>query len=246
MASKRHVIVGAGTGGLNAITTIREIDHGASEVVLVSVERPYSRMVLPYYLARDITESHVFTANPSRLAQLKVTPHIGRRAASLDTKANKLTLDNDTVIEYDDLLIATGSSPVRAPVPGADSPGVHSFWTLDQARDVLKGITPGSSVAMVGAGFIAFTILNSIVKLGAKLHIVEIASQILPRMVDQTGAEIVESWLTRHGVEVRTGAHLQSIEAANGRKRLRFQESSDLEADVVIMATGIRPNLEWL
>jgi NAD(P)H-nitrite reductase large subunit len=246
MASKRHVIVGAGTGGLNAITTIREIDHGASEVVLVSAERPYSRMVLPYYLARDIAESHVFTANPSRLAQLKVTSHIGRRAASLDTKASKLTLDNDTVIEYDDLLIATGSSPVRAPVPGADSPGVHSFWTLDQARDVLKGITPGSAVAMVGAGFISFTILNSIVKLGAKLHIVEIAPQILPRMVDQVGAEIVENWLTRHGVDVRTSAHLQSIEAANGRKRLRFQESGDLEADVVIMATGIRPNLEWL
>jgi NAD(P)H-nitrite reductase large subunit len=246
MASRRHVIIGAGTAGLNAITTIREIDHGASEIVLVSAERPYSRMVLPYYLARDITESHVFTANPSRLAQLKVTAQIGRRAASLDTAANQLTLDNGTVVEYDDLLIATGSSPVRAAVPGADSPGVHSFWTLDQARDVLKGITPGSSVVMVGAGFIAFTILNSIVKLGAKLSIVEIAPQILPRMIDQTGAEIVESWLQRHGVEVRTGAHLQSIDAANGRMRLRFQESGDLEADVVIMATGIRPNLGWL
>jgi NAD(P)H-nitrite reductase large subunit len=246
MASKRHVIVGAGTAGLNAITTIREIDHGVSEIVLVSAERPYSRMVLPYYLARDIAESHVFTANPSRLAQLKVTPHIGRRAASLDTQANQLTLDNGTVIDYDDLLIATGSSPVRAPVPGADGPGVHSFWTLEQARDVLKDITPGSAVTMVGAGFIAFTILNSIVKLGAKLTIVEIAPQILPRMIDQTGAEIVESWLRNHGVEVRTGAHLQAIEAANGHKRLRFQESGDLEADVVIMATGIRPNLEWL
>jgi NAD(P)H-nitrite reductase large subunit len=246
MATKRHVIVGGGTAGMNAITTIREIDHGASEVVLVADERPYSRMVLPYFLARDITESHVFTANPSRLAQLKVTPHLGRRAASLDTAANALTLDNGTVLEYDDLLIATGSSPVRAPVPGADGAAVHSFWTLDQARDVLKGITAGTQVAMVGAGFIAFTILNSILKLGAKLHIVEIAPQILPRMIDRTGAEIVEGWLKRHGVEVRTAAQLQAIEDVDGRKRLRFQGSGDLEADLVIMATGIRPNLEWL
>jgi NAD(P)H-nitrite reductase large subunit len=246
MASKRHVIVGGGTAGLNAITTIREIDHGASEIVLVSAERPYSRMVLPYYLARDIAESHVFTANPSRLAQLKVTSHLGRRAARLDTKANTLTLDNDAVIDYDDLLIATGSSAVRAPVPGADGAGVHSFWTLDQARDVLKGITAGTQVVMVGAGFIAFTILNSILKLGAKLSIVEIAPQILPRMVDRTGAEIVEGWLKRHGVEVRTGAHLQSIDDVGGRKQLRFQESGDLQADLVIMATGIRSNLEWL
>jgi NAD(P)H-nitrite reductase large subunit len=246
MASKRHVIVGGGTAGLNAITTIREIDHGASEILLVSAERPYSRMVLPYYLARDITESHVFTANPSRLAQLKVTPHLGRRAAGLDTKAQQLTLDNDTVVDYDDLLIATGSAAVRAPVSGADGAGVHSFWTLDQAREVLKGITAGTQVVMVGAGFIAFTILNSILKLGAKLSIVEIAPQILPRMIDPIGAGIVEAWLQRHAVEVRTGAHLQAIEAVDGRKRLRFQEAGDLQADLVMMATGIRPNLEWL
>jgi len=246
MASKRHVIVGGGTAGLNAITTIREIDHGASEIVLVSAERPYSRMVLPYFLARDISESHVFTASPSRLTQLKVTPHLGRRAVRLDTTANQLTLDNDTIIDYDDLLIATGSAAVRAPVSGADGAAVHSFWTLDQARDVLKGVTAGTQVVMVGAGFIAFTILNSILKLGAKLSIVEIAPQILPRMIDRTGAEIVEGWLKRHGVEVRTGAHLQAIEDVNGRKRLRFQQSGDLEADLVIMATGIRPNLDWL
>jgi NAD(P)H-nitrite reductase large subunit len=246
MASKRHIIVGGGTAGMNAITTIREIDRGASEVMLVSVERPYSRMVLPYYLARDISESHVFTANPSRLAQLKVTPHLGRRAASLDTKAQQVTLDNGTSLEYDDLLIATGSSAVRAPVPGADGAGVHSFWTLDQARAVLSGITAGTRVVMVGAGFIAFTILNSLLKLGAKLSIVEIAPQILPRMIDRTGAEIVEGWLKRHGVDVRTGAHLQAVEDIGGHKRLRFQESGELEADLIIMATGIRTNLDWL
>jgi NAD(P)H-nitrite reductase large subunit len=246
MAAKRHVIVGGGTAGMNAITTIREIDRGTSEIVLISAERPYSRMVLPYYLARDITESHVFTANPSRLAQLNVIPHLGRGAARLDTKAQQLTLDNGTVIDYDDLLVATGSSAIRAPVLGADGIGIHSFWTLDQARAVLRGISAGTQVVMVGAGFIAFTILNSILKLGAKLSIVEIAPQILPRMIDRTGAEIVEGWLKRHGVEVRTGAHLQAIDDVDGRKRLRFQESGGLEADLVIMATGIRTNLDWL
>jgi NAD(P)H-nitrite reductase large subunit len=246
MASKRHVIVGGGTAGMNAITTIREIDHGASEIVLVSAERPYSRMVLPYYLGRDITESHVFTANPSRLAQLKVTPHLGYRATSLDPKAQQLTLNNSTVIEYDDLLIATGSSAVRAPVPGADGARIHTFWTLDQARAVLREIAAGTGVTMVGAGFIAFTILNSLLKLGVKLSIVEIAPQILPRMIDRTGAEIVESWMKRHGVEVRTGAQLQAMEDVGDRKRLRFQASDDIEADLVIMATGIRTNLDWL
>jgi NAD(P)H-nitrite reductase large subunit len=244
--AKRHVIVGGGTAGLNAILSIREHERGASEITLVSAERPYSRMVLPYYLGRSIAESHVFTATPARLAQLQIRAHIGRRAARLDVTTNRLTLDNGTVLEYDDLLIATGSSPVKAPVPGADSPGVHSFWTLPQARGVVAQIRAGSHVVMVGAGFIAFTILNAILALKARLTVVEIAPQILPRMIDRAVAEMVERWLTRHGVAIRTGATLTAIEDADGRKRLRFGEGEDLVADVVIMATGIRTNLEWL
>jgi NAD(P)H-nitrite reductase large subunit len=242
----RHVIVGGGTAGHNAITTIREEEGARSEIVLVSAERPYSRMVLPYYLGRTIAESHVFTATPAKLGRLGVTTHVGRRATGLDAKAGKLTLDDDAVLEYDDLLVATGSSAVRAPVPGADGPGVHSFWTLEQARGVIAEIGPGSHVVMVGAGFIAFTILNSILALGARLTIVEIARQILPRMIDRQGASLVEAWLRKHGVEVRTGATLTTVEQHAGRRRLRFKDGLDLDVDVVIMATGIRTNLEWL
>jgi NAD(P)H-nitrite reductase large subunit len=243
---KRHVIVGGGTAGLNAILTIREHDRGESRITLVSAERPYARMVLPYYLGRSIAESHVFTLTPERLARLQVQTQIGRRAARLDAAAGTLTLDNGTVLEYDDLLIATGSSAVTAPVPGADLPGVHSFWTLPQARGVLAQIREGSHVVMVGAGFIAFTILNAILALKARLTVVEVAPRILPRMIDAAGAELVEAWLTRHGVAIRTAETLTAIEEADGRKRLRFREGKDLLADVIVMATGIRANLEWL
>ncbi|MBI2000182.1 MAG: FAD-dependent oxidoreductase, partial [candidate division NC10 bacterium] len=122
----------------------------------------------------------------------------------------------------------------------------HSFWTLPQARGVVAAIREGSHVVLVGAGFIAFTILNAILALKAKLTIVEIAPQLLPRMIDRTGAEMVEKWLRRHGVAIRTGATLTAIEEAEGRRRLRFREGEDLLADVVLMATGIRTNLEWL
>jgi NAD(P)H-nitrite reductase large subunit len=244
--ARRHVIVGGGTAGLNAILTIREQDRGESEIVLVSAERPYSRMVLPYYLGRSIAESHVFTATSARLAQLGVKAHLGPRAVGLDTAANTLTLDDGTALPYDDLLIATGSSAVRAPVLGADGPGVHSFWTMDQARGVLGAIREGSHVVMVGAGFIAFTILNAILALKGTLTIVEVAPRILPRMVDAPAAGMVEDWLRRHGVAVKTGVSLTAIEDAGGRKRLRFQDQEELIADLVIMATGIRTNLEWL
>jgi len=242
----RHLIIGGGTAGMNAIRTIREEERERSEITLVSAEKPYSRMVLPYYLDRSIAESHVFTATAAVLAQWGAKTHLGRRATKLDTAARTCTLDDNTAVEYDDCLIATGSSPVKAPVPGAGLPGVHSFWTLEQCRALIADIRPGSHVVMVGAGFIAFTILNSILALGATLTIVEIAPRILPRMVDATGAELVAAWLIKHGVAIRTGATLTRIEEAKGRKRLRFAKGADIVADAVIMATGIRTNLEWL
>jgi NAD(P)H-nitrite reductase large subunit len=242
----RHLIVGGGTAGMNSIRTIREEEAEPSEITLVSAEKPYSRMVLPYYLDRSIAESHVYTATAKVLAGWGVRSLVGRRAAALDTAGRVCTLDDGTRVEYDDCLIATGSSPVRAPVPGADGARVHSFWTLEQAQAVLGEVKPGGHVVMVGAGFISFTILNSILALGAKLTVVEIAPRILPRMVDAAGAELVARWLTEHGVSIRAGAILTAIEDAKGKKRLRFEQGADLLADVVIMATGIKTNLDWL
>jgi NAD(P)H-nitrite reductase large subunit len=242
----RHLVIGGGTAGMNAMRTIREEERDPSEITLVSAEKPYSRMVLPYYLDRSIAESHVYTATAAHLATWKVKTLLGRRATALDVKADACTLDDGTRVEYDDCLIATGSSAVRAPVPGADGRAVHSFWTLEEARGVLAAVAPGSHVVMVGAGFISFTILNSILALGARLTVVELAPRILPRMVDATGAELVEGWLKAHGVTVRTSAKLTKIEDARDRKRLKFSAGPDLVADVVIMATGIRTNLDWL
>ncbi|PYO46720.1 MAG: pyridine nucleotide-disulfide oxidoreductase, partial [Candidatus Rokuibacteriota bacterium] len=102
--ARRHLIIGGGTAGMNAMRTIREEEREPSEITLVSAEKPYSRMVLPYYLDRSIAESHVFTASAALLAQWKVKAHLGRRATALDVKANVCTLDDGTKVEYDDCL----------------------------------------------------------------------------------------------------------------------------------------------
>jgi NADPH-dependent 2,4-dienoyl-CoA reductase/sulfur reductase-like enzyme len=241
----RHLIIGGGTAGLNAIRTIREEDS-TSEITLVSRERPYSRMVLPYYLGATIAESHVYTATPASLAAWGVKTMLGRRAASLDPAERRLTLDDGATVAYDDCLIATGSRAARPPIPGAEGPGVHSFWTLEEARAVIAEVQPGTKVVMVGAGFISFTILNAILSRGAALTIVEVAPRILPRMVDEACAAIVARWLESHGVTIRAGATLTKIEEWKGKRKLTFKKGAPIFADVVIMATGIRTNLEWL
>ncbi|HEX9844547.1 MAG TPA: FAD-dependent oxidoreductase [bacterium] len=245
MAGKRHVIVGAGTAGYNAIRTLRQMGS-TDEITLVSAERPYSRMVLPYFLEQGISEAHTQTISPNQLEKLNVTTHFGRRAVALDTAKHTLKLDNDDEVPYDDLLIATGSSAVKLPLPGCDGERVYSFWTLADAKGLSAHIDPKTHVAMVGAGFIAFTILNGILQRAGKVTIVEVADRILPRMVDDTGAKLVSDWLEARGVTLRTGARLKEIADKGGKKALAFEAGKAVQADVVVMATGIRTNLDWL
>src|SRR5207247_8720603 len=129
-------------------------------------EHHYSSTIRPSSPDDPISELLVFTATPASLAAWKVKSMIGRKAARLDARNHTLTLDDEARVEYDDCLIATGSRAAKPPIPGADGPGVHCFWTLEEARSVIAGVTPGSRVVMVGAGIIAFTILQPILSRG--------------------------------------------------------------------------------
>ena len=241
----KHVIVGAGTAGLNAIRTLRQLGD-AGEITLVAAERPYSRMVLPYYLDGSISAAHSSTVSPVQLEKWGVKTIFGRRAASLDTDANTLKLDNGDAVPYTDLLIATGSSAARPPIPGADGPGIHTFWTLADAEALNRLIAPESHVVMVGAGFISFTILHGVMARARKVTIVEVAPRILPRMIDDAGAAMVSRWLEARGAVLKTGTSVKSFQAKGGQQTVTFADGSAVTADAVILATGIRPNLEWL
>ena len=207
----RHLIIGGGTAGLNAIRTIREEERceAASEITLVSAERPYSRMVLPYYLGRTIAESPcVHCARPASLDRLEGEGHWSAAGPRRSTPAARtLTLDDGATVEFDDCLIATGSRAARAPIPGADGPGVHCFWTLDEAAAVIAGIAPGSRVVMVGRRLHRVHDPERDPGPRGQAHHRGGRARASCRAWWTTRARrIVRRWLEDHGVTVRTGA----------------------------------------
>jgi NAD(P)H-nitrite reductase large subunit len=242
----RHLIVGGGPAAINAIETIRDFDAGASAVTLVSDEPAYSRMVLPYYLARQIPQQQVFTADEAYYDHLKVDRIIGQRVVRIDPPAKQATLQDGRSLAFNDLLIATGSSPTIPRIPGVDLPGVYPLWTLADTEAVLRaaGDNPRPEVVFVGAGFIGFIVLNAMHKRGWKLHVVEIAEHVLPRMLDADAAGLVEDWLRKQDVTLHLGTTVREIAAAGNRKHLSLADGSTIDADLVIVATGIRPNLD--
>ena len=139
----KHVVIGNGPAGMHAIETIRKYDPTGSEIHLISNEPAYSRMVIPYWMAGIISESHVLTANDDFYKKYHVTPHLGKPVTKVDPKAKRVTMDGGTNVEFDTLLIATGSSAVKPPIPGVDLTGVHNLWTMDDARVVAPRSQPG-------------------------------------------------------------------------------------------------------
>jgi NAD(P)H-nitrite reductase large subunit len=243
----KQMIVGSGPSAINAIETIREFDGGASQITLISDEPAYSRMVLPYWLANQIPEKQIYTADDAYYDQLQVTRQIGQRASRLDVQARTVTLQDGQTLPFDNLLIATGSSATLPPIQGTDLPGVVPLWTQAHAEAVLQ-TTSGMArpeVVFIGAGFIGFIVLNALYKRGWKLHVVEIADHVLPRMLDTDSAGLVHGWLNNKSVALHLGARVKAIEpTADGRKRVVLADGQAIGADLVILATGIRPNLE--
>ncbi len=242
----RHLIVGGGPAAINAIETIRDFDGGAAHITLVSDEPAYSRMVLPYWLADRIPQQQVYTGDDAYFDSLKVERHIGARVTRINPTSKAVTLQDGKTLAFDNLLIATGSSAVVPSIPGAQLPGVLPLWTLAHTETVLqaaRGLAK-PEVLFVGAGFIGFIVLNAMYKRGWKLHVVEIAGHVLPRMLDADSARLVETWLTNKGVTLHVGTTVQKIEEVGGRKRVTLADGKTVDCDLVIVATGIRPNLD--
>jgi NAD(P)H-nitrite reductase large subunit len=239
----RHVIVGAGPAGLAAAETLRAL-NGSARITLVCDEPPYARMALPYYLEGRVEERALHTGDAAWFESLEIRTRLGARASGLDAGAHQLLLDDGTSLEYDQLLVATGSRVAVPEIEGVNEAGVIPIWTLEHAKRFL-GRGRGET-AIIGAGFIAFTALDALCARSAGIRLVEMESRVLPRMLDAQGSAAVARKLDERGIDVRTGARVLRIEVVSGRQRIHLEANASLEVDSVVLATGVRPNVEFL
>lgn len=142
-----HVIIGAGPAGIIAAETLRKTDPSSSVAIIgEETEAPYSRMAIPYYLIEKIGEEGTFLRKkPSHFSD-KGIEIIQDRVSVVNTENKTLSLENGDDVSFDKLLIATGSHPVSPPIPGLDLPGIHSCWTLEDGRNIIKRAQPGANV----------------------------------------------------------------------------------------------------
>jgi NAD(P)H-nitrite reductase large subunit len=243
----KHVIIGNGPAGLVAAETLRRLQPEA-EIALIGdeAEPPYSRMALPYYLIGKIDEggTHLRKAHDHYAKQ---NIHlIEGKVVKVDAQAKQVEFASGERLPWDRLLIASGSHPMRPPVPGMDLPGVHTCWTLDDGRAIAQKAAAGARVLQIGAGFIGCIIMEALAARGVKLSVVEMGDRMVPRMMTAKAGNLIRQWVEHKGIAVHVNAGVTSLVQKDGALLAKLSTGAEIVADLVICAAGVAPNTGFL
>ena len=246
-----YVIIGAGPAGVTAAETVRSIDKtGRITMISAEPEPPYSRMAIPYLLHGDIAEKGTYLRQTDGHYDKLGINYVHAHVAGIDVPGRKVVTSDVGQIPYDKLLIATGASPIIPRIEGADLAGVHTCWTLEDARAIISHVGPGAPVVLVGAGFIGSIVLEALHKVGCQITVVEIAPRMVARMMDETAGGMLGRWCQKQGVRVLTNTKVEKIwpgSGAGGSKlSVGLSNGEFVPAQLVVLAAGVRSNIGFL
>lgn len=243
MSSERIVIVGAGPAGLSTARSYRNCE-GTAEVTLVGAESfaPYERPPLTKELLRDelasselsIEAEEWFEANDVKLL-------LGSRVSAIDPRRGTVTLEDHIRLPAETIVLATGSEPVRPPIPGMEHPNIHTIRALPDSEGVIAATAAAERVLVIGTGFIGCEIAASLAMRGLEVSL--IGEEELPqqsRLGSQAAAQIAR-WLQELGVQLIGGTSVSSVE---GGQSVELENGERIEGSLIVLGTGVRPRGE--
>jgi 3-phenylpropionate/trans-cinnamate dioxygenase ferredoxin reductase subunit len=244
---KTFVIVGAGLAGSKAAEALRtEAFDGRVVLIGEEAERPYDRPPLSKdYLQGKVDKEKIYVHPEKWYAEHDVELRLESRVTGIDLVAHQLIAQNDERIDYDKLLVTTGSSPRVLPVPGSDLDGVLYLRGIQDCEAIKSAFASAKRVAIIGAGWIGLETAAAARAAGVDATVIEMAKLPLLGVLGRELAEIYAALHREHGVELRMEVEVAEIVVADHRASgIRLADGSCIDADVVIVGVGITPNVE--
>jgi NADPH-dependent 2,4-dienoyl-CoA reductase/sulfur reductase-like enzyme len=239
------VIVGGGLAAARTAEQLRRSEY-TGPVAIVSDEEhlPYDRPPLSKEVLRAETDD--VTLKPAEFyAEHDITVLLGKRARSVDTAAQKLTLADGSELPYDELVIATGLVPKRIPsFPDLD--GIHVLRNFDESLALRKEASSARRAVVIGAGFIGCEVAASLRGMGVDVVLVEPQPSPLASVLGEQIGELVARLHRAEGVDVRCGVGVSEVSGADRVQKVVLGDGSEVEADIVVVGIGSRPATEWL
>ena len=246
MSRKRVVIAGNGMVGHKVVETLLDRDGGGNVEIIVFGEEDraaYDRVGLSAYMS-GTTAEELSLVEPG--AYDPVNLHLGESIVEIDRGAKTVVSSCGAVVEYDALVLATGSSPFVPPIPGNDLQGCFVYRTIDDL-DAIRDAAEGKRVgAVIGGGLLGLEAANALKLLGLETHVIEFAPRLMPLQVCAGGGATLQAHIEELGITVHAGASTQEIVAGpDGRvAMMRFADGTSLDVDVLVFSAGIRPRDE--
>lgn len=247
MEQTKYLIVGSSHAALEAVNAIRMHDaEGSLTMATRDAHLPYSPTVLPYVVSGRSTADRIGLRDAAFFAARQVSYHAGKALTRLCADRNLAEFADGSRIAYEKILLATGASPVVPPIPGIEAVSYHVLRTLDDALALRVAIQSSRQAVVLGAGLVGMHAAENLVKAGASVTIVEMSDQLTSGYFDRTAAALIEKAFTDNGARIMTGSRVVRLDPTATGTLLTLAGGATLEADLLLVATGVRPEMDYL
>lgn len=238
----KYVIIGNSAAAVGCVEGIRKTDKEGG-ILLISDEKykTYSRPLISYWLSGKVTDEHMYYRPEDFYEKNRVTAKLGVKVTKLNPESKTITLSDGTSADYENILVAAGSRPFVPPIEGVgDCKNALTFLSWDSAKELKAKVSKKSRVVVLGAGLIGLKVTEGIAGHAGSVTVVEMASHLMPSVLDDKGAEIMRRHIEKNGVsfifnDSAAKASDNELTLGSGRK---------VPFDILVVAAGVRPNTE--
>ncbi|MDY8093553.1 nitrite reductase large subunit NirB [Paenibacillus polymyxa] len=244
-SKKKLVVIGNGMAGINTVEQILKLTDKYEITVLGSEPHPnYNRIMLSYVLEGSKTIDDIILNDLQWYADQGITLYTGKMVKSIDGENKKILTEDGLEIDYDVALVATGSQSFILPIPGKELPGVIGFRDIADCSAMLEAAKTYKKAAVIGGGLLGLEAAKGLVNLGMDVTVVHLMEDLMERQLDREASAMLKAELERQGIKFAMQMQTSEVYGQDRVQGLRFSDGSELEADLVVMAVGIKPNIQ--
>lgn len=242
---QKLVLIGNGMAGMKTVDELLNLAPDKYDITVFGAEPHgnYNRIMLSPVLAGDKDIDDIIIHDLPWYQQNHITLHSNKTVTEIDRQQKCVIADDGTVAEYDKLIIATGSIPFMLPVPGANLAGVISFRDIRDVTEMIETAKAHKKAVVIGGGLLGLEAANGLMIQGMDVTVVHRSNTLMNMQLDQTASDLMTTELEQKGIRFLMNHDTAEFIGDERVQKLRFKNGTEIEADLVVVAAGIRPNI---
>ncbi|PHS22667.1 MAG: hypothetical protein COA83_11340 [Methylophaga sp.] len=243
---EKLVLIGNGMAGMRTVDELLKLSSDKFDITVFGAEPHgnYNRIMLSPVLAGDKKLSDIIIHDLQWYKDNNISLHIGKTVTAIDRVNRQVLTDDGLKADYDRLILATGSVPVMLDLPGKDLEGVISFRDINDVNVMVETAKTHKNAVIIGAGLLGLEAAHGLMALGMNVTVVHRNNILMSQQLDQTAADLMRAELEQKGMHFLMNHHTESLLGTERVEKVRFKEGTEIDADLVVMAIGVRPNIK--